>query len=130
MLLPDRPSPEVRSAHHESQNLDYDFTIEPFSTIPEGTLAIAEPAAATPVGTRATELEPDGTLAVGALAAVTPAATLAELTFPVVLLREAMRAFLVAARLLISDFFCIFGLSLRQILDSCLHFVRAHGVPK
>lgn len=51
----------------------------------------------------------------GAVPATTPAATLAVFTFPVFPLREAMRAFFVAARLLIKDFFCIFVLSLRQI---------------
>ena len=117
MLHPDRPSPEVRSEHHEYKPGTY-FTIDPFATSPMGTLPRAvEPAAVTPADTvEPTAVDVAGTRPAAVLAALTPAATFEALTFPVVLLREAIKAFLVAARLLIRDFFCIFDLFLRQIL--------------
>ncbi len=101
--------------NHKSET--YSFAIDPFATAPEGTLPSARPAAVTPADTVPAAAAPEGTLPAAVFAALTPAATLEALTFPVVPLREAIKAFLVAARLLIRDFFCILGLSLRQILD-------------
>jgi hypothetical protein len=116
-----------------------DAIIEPVAATPAftdadgaGAEAAMAPDATTPAFTAADGVAAEAAMApCAAVPAATPAATLAEFTFPVVPLREAMRAFLVAARLLIKDFFFM-TLSPKVIFVfpvSQLSLPSAHAMP-